>query len=41
MIGSTIIEEKRGIQWDRIQIRVLEKGRVHKKQNMVNNDRYH
>jgi hypothetical protein len=31
MIGTTAIREKRGIQWDRGQIRVSEKGRVHKK----------
>jgi hypothetical protein len=30
MIGTTMIREKRGIQRDRIQIRVSEMGRVHK-----------
>jgi hypothetical protein len=40
MIGITAIRVKKGIQWDRGQIRVSEKGRVHKK-NCVKNDRYH
>jgi hypothetical protein len=31
MIGTIAIREKRGIQWDMGQIRVPEKGRVHKK----------
>ena len=31
MIGTTAIKEKMGIQWDSGQIRVLRRGRVHKK----------
>jgi hypothetical protein len=31
MIGTISIKVKRGIQWDKGQIRVSEKGRVHKK----------
>jgi hypothetical protein len=40
MIGTTVIRVKRGSQWDRGQIRVPEKGQVHKT-NCVKNDRYH
>jgi hypothetical protein len=40
MIGTTMIRVKMGIQWDRGQIRVSEKGWVHKKK-FVKNDRYH
>jgi hypothetical protein len=39
MIDTTEIREKRGIQWDKGQIRVPKKGLVHKK-NCVKN-RYH
>jgi hypothetical protein len=39
MIGTIAIREKRGIKWDKCQIRVSEGGQVHKK--MIENDRYH
>jgi hypothetical protein len=40
MTVSTTIRVKMGIQWDRGQIRVSKKGRVHKT-NCVKNHRYH
>jgi hypothetical protein len=36
----TTIRETSGIQWDKAQIRVLERGRVHEKNNLLKNDRY-
>jgi hypothetical protein len=40
MVGTTAIREKRGIQWDRGQIRVSEKGSV-PRNILYKNDRYH
>jgi hypothetical protein len=38
--GTMMISAKRGIQWDRFQIRVSGRGRVHWKKRLKN-DRYH
>jgi hypothetical protein len=38
--GTTTISEKRGSQWDRFQIGVSGRGRVHGKKKLLKNDRY-
>jgi hypothetical protein len=41
VIGTMMIREKRGIQWDRSQIRVSGRGSGPQKKKRLKNDRYH